>query len=60
MYFDAKIIDGRLYTKTSPNGEWTQAIGNMAQAVESLCRISVDERQTVLALFCSRSGAIKT
>jgi hypothetical protein len=56
MYYEEKIMDGVLMYKTNPNGEWMVATGTRAEAVNSLVKLSEEQRLEVVMYFCPHCG----
>ena len=60
MYFEQKIIDGRLMIRTSPDGEWRVPAGPVPPIIESFMALEADARANVLKLLtgvvCTECG----
>jgi hypothetical protein len=60
MYFEQKIIGGKLMIRTSPNGEWYVPAGPVPPIIEAFMALESDARANVLALLtgvvCSNRG----
>ena len=59
MFYEEKIVDGILYCRTSPNGEWQPATDRRAQLVNELAQMDDERRLSIMGLFCSECGDIK-
>ncbi|MBD3351720.1 MAG: hypothetical protein GF364_09570 [Candidatus Lokiarchaeota archaeon] len=53
MYYEEKVIDGRLMYRIDPKGEWAPVKGAKAIAVSTLSLLTDDERKEVLSFFCA-------
>jgi hypothetical protein len=51
MYFEQKIIDGKLMVRTSPNGEWYVPAGPVPPIIEAFMALEADARANVLQLL---------
>lgn len=56
MYYEEKLIDGRLMCRTKPGGEWRPVISDVATAVNLLAHLTDDERVSVFSNFCTYCG----
>lgn len=60
MYFEQKIIGGKLMIRTSPNGEWYVPAGPVPPIIEAFMALESDARANVLTLLtgmvCSSCG----
>ena len=51
MYFEQKIIDGKLMIRTSPNGEWYVPSGPVPPIIQAFMALESDARAYVLQLL---------
>ena len=51
MYFEQKIIDGKLMIRTSPDGEWRVPAGPVPPIVEAFMALEAVRRAYVLQLL---------
>jgi hypothetical protein len=58
MYYEEKIVDGTLYIKTSPDGEWVASQSNVAYLIYELSKLDEAERLAVFMRFCLTCGRI--
>ena len=56
MYYEEKIIDGRLHFRTTPDGEWRILSTTKAVIVNLLMEFSENDRLDVFSHFCSSCG----
>jgi hypothetical protein len=60
MYFEQKIIDGRLMIRTTPNGEWREPDAPVAKVIAEVMAMDPDARGNILRLLaetlCSHCG----
>lgn len=51
MYYQEIVNNGKLYSRTSPTGEWQEVVSPRATAVAALLALTPVDRQAVLALL---------
>jgi hypothetical protein len=56
MFYQDRFTNGRLFCRTSPDGEWVPAVGPVADAVNALLGVSREDRLEIFARFCSSCG----
>jgi hypothetical protein len=60
MFFEQKIINGKLMIRTSPDGEWYVPAGPVPPVVEAFMALEADARANVLKLLaetvCTKCG----
>ena len=56
MFYEERIINGVLHSRTTPNGEWQPSKSNKASAVNALMLLSDEERIEVFGAFCVHCG----
>ncbi len=56
MYYEEKIINGLLHSRSSPNGKWIEVNNNYGKAVNALFVLTDDERFETLQFFCRHCG----
>jgi len=57
MEFEEKLIYGALHYRTNKNDYWHIASGNLANIVNSLYKLSDDDRMQIFNLFCKHCGS---
>lgn len=60
MYYEEKIIDGKLHCRITPDGEWRRIHGEKANAVSNLLLLSDQQRLDVFRFFCCHCGRLET
>lgn len=59
MYHEEKIINGKLMCRHTPDSEWYPKTGDYARAVNTMLRLSEEERVNVMHHFCKGCGTSK-
>lgn len=52
MFYEEIIQNGRLYCRTTPDGEWQEKQTPRALALKALLALSQEDREAVLGYFC--------
>jgi hypothetical protein len=52
MFYEEKVVNGRLCSRTSPTGDWVELQTPRGRAVNALAALSQDDRDAVLGHFC--------
>ena len=52
MYYQEKFLNGRLVIKTTPDGEWRQAVGEYADTANAVYRLADTQREELFSHFC--------
>lgn len=52
MFYEETVINGKLYGRTSPTGEWSELQTPRALAFKALTLLSQEDRDTVFGYFC--------
>jgi hypothetical protein len=56
MYYEEKIINGKLWHRFDPKREWQENKGLHSEAVNALCGLTKPARLEVMAFFCRGCG----
>lgn len=57
MFYEEKVIDGKLYGRSTPGGEWVLSTGAHAEAANALLALTNEQRLDAMAQFCKQCGA---
>lgn len=58
MYYEEKVIDGKLYCRGKPNGQWHEISSNYLKgaAFNALMAMSREDRLSLFGYFCKGCG----
>lgn len=56
MYYEYQLIEGVLYCRITPGGQWIMAKSDHMEAVNALLRLTKEQRVSVFRLFCTACG----
>lgn len=56
MFYEEKIIGGRLMCRTSPTGDWHPSTKSYTTAVKVLLLLSEEDRVNAMSFFCHHCG----
>lgn len=59
MYYEEQIINGVLYCRSAPDGEWRNATTPHAAAVNALLSLDNEGRLDAMRSFCPHCGSIQ-
>ena len=59
MYYEDRIIDGKLYYRTTPDGNWMEEKSARAIVINILHQMTENQRLDCLRFFCSCCGSTK-
>jgi hypothetical protein len=51
MYYEEKIINGKLMFRNKPNGDWNECTGLKADIVNKMLIVSEETRRDIIAMF---------
>jgi len=57
MFYEEKIINGKLFSRTTPTGEWRLVKGIKADAIHALVLLTDEQRLSVFKHFCKHCGS---
>jgi len=52
MFYQEKVVDGRLFSRTSPTGEWVELQTPRGLAFKALAALGQDDRDELFGHFC--------
>lgn len=60
MFYEERVIDGRLMCRSDPKGEWRPVRSSPhVAAVEALIALTDEQRMDALSLFCTHCGKVQ-